>query len=184
VLFDLYGVLVDSVRVVERAWRRWAREQHLGAEEVLAAVHGRRAQDVVGMFAPHLDLSQQVRRITRYEAQDSGGLAVMPGAAECVSVASQNRWAVVTSGGRDLAARRLAAAGLPVPDVLVTGDDVACGKPDPEPYLNAARVLAGKRAGMTVLAVTTTHEAAALIQADRVFATMHDITQYLIAANR
>jgi sugar-phosphatase len=200
VLFDLDGVLVDSVRVVERAWRRWAREQHLGAEEVLAAVHGRRAQDVIGMFAPHLDLAQQVLRITRYEAQDGSGLAVMPGARECVSVASLSRWAVVTSGGRELAARRLAAVGLPGPDVLVTGDDVARGKPDPEPYQLAARalavppaecvvvedapagVLAGQRAGMTVLAVATTHQAAALAHADQVFPTMHDITRYLRTA--
>lgn len=202
VLFDLDGVLVDSVRVVERAWRRWAREQHLGAEEVLAAVHGRRAQDVVGMFAPHLDLAQQVLRITRYEAQDRSGLAVMPGARECVSVASLSRWAVVTSGGRELAARRLAAVDLPAPDVLVTGDDVRRGKPDPEPYQHAARalavppaecvvvedapagVLAGKRAGMTVLAVTTTHQAAALARADLVFPSMHDITRHLRGTTR
>ncbi len=201
-LFDLDGVLVDSVRVVERVWRRWAREQHLGAEEVLAAVHGRRAQDVVGMFAPHLDLAQQVLRITRYEAQDRGELAVMPGARECVSVASLSRWAVVTSGGRELAAGRLAAVSLPAPDVLVTGDDVARGKPDPEPYQRAARalavppaecvvvedapagVLAGKRADMTVLAVTTTHQAAALAHADLVFSNMHDITRYLRSATR
>jgi sugar-phosphatase len=197
VLFDLDGVLVDSVRVVERAWRRWAVEQHIGAEEVLAAVHGRRARDVVRMFAPDLDLAQQVLRVSSYEAEDRGGLAVVPGARECVSVARRGRWAVVTSGGRELAVRRLAAVGLPVPEVLVTGDDVACGKPDPEPYRCAAQslgvpawecvvvedapagVLAGKRAGMTVLAVTTTHEAAALDRADRVFATMHDITRCL-----
>jgi TRAP-type C4-dicarboxylate transport system permease large subunit len=48
--FDLDGVLVDSLRVVERAWRRWAREQGLPADEVLAVVHGRTAREVVAMF--------------------------------------------------------------------------------------------------------------------------------------
>jgi beta-phosphoglucomutase-like phosphatase (HAD superfamily) len=31
ILFDLDGVLVDSLLVVERSWRRWAREQDLSA---------------------------------------------------------------------------------------------------------------------------------------------------------
>src|SRR5690349_16862888 len=87
---------------------------------------------------------------------------------------------------RRTSVRRLALVGLPVPEVLVTGDDVERGKPDPEPYLRAAAalgvpaaqcvvvedapagVLAGRRAGMTVLAVTTTHQAAELTQAGQV----------------
>jgi sugar-phosphatase len=202
VLFDLDGVLVDSVRVVERAWRRWADEQHLGANEVLAAIHGRRAQDVVRMFAPHLDLAQQVRRVGRYETEADGGLAVIPGARECVGFARHGRWAVVTSGGRELAAQRLAAVSFPVPEVLVTGDDVERGKPDPEPYLRAAAtlgvpaaqcvvvedapagILAGKRAGMTVLAVATTHPAAALSHADLVLGGMDEVTRCLRDAVR
>jgi sugar-phosphatase len=198
VLFDLDGVLIDSVRVVERAWRRWAREQHLDTGEVLSTVHGRRAQDVVRMFAPDLDPAEQVRQISGYEmAEGDSALAVIPGALECVGVARRGRWAVVTSGGRELAAQRLAAVGVPAPGALVTGDDVERGKPDPEPYLRAAEllgvpaaecvvvedapagVLAGKRAGMTVLAVATTHSADALTQADRVFAGMDEVARYL-----
>jgi sugar-phosphatase len=198
VLFDLDGVLVDSMRMVEKAWLRWADEQHLDAGEVLAVIHGRRGQDSVRMLAPHLDPAEQVRRISGYETEAGGdGLTAIPGAAECVSFAQRGRWAVVTSGGRELAARRLASVGLPVPEVLVTGDDVTEGKPDPEPYLRAATalgipaaecvviedapagVLAAKRAGMTVLAVTTTHPAAELTQADQVFSSMDDVTSYL-----
>jgi sugar-phosphatase len=116
---------------------------------------------------------------------------------ECVGVARRGQWAVVTSGGRELATLRLAAVGFPVPEVLVTGDDVEHGKPDPEPYLRAAEalgvpaaecvvvedapagVLAAKRAGMTVLAVATTHPAAALAQADQVFSGMTEVTEHL-----
>jgi mannitol-1-/sugar-/sorbitol-6-phosphatase len=197
VLFDLDGVLVDSARVVEQAWRHWADEQHIQAADVLAAVHGRTAREVVAMFAPHLDLDRQVLRISSDEASHGGELAVLPGASECLSLARRGRWAVVTSGGRDLATGRLAAVGLPMPPVLVTADDVARGKPDPEPYRRAAQalavpaagcvvvedapagVLAAKRAGMTVLAVTTTHAAAELGKADLVVPTMHDVTRHL-----
>ena len=198
VLFDLDGVLVDSLKVVERSWRRWAAEQGLDTDEVLAVIHGRRAAEVVRMFAPDLDPVQQVRRITGFETEDGGGnLTVVPGALECVGVARRGRWAVVTSGGRELATLRLTAVGLPVPEVLVTGDDVEHGKPDPEPYQHAAEllgvpaadcvvvedapagVLAAKRAGMTVLAVTTTHSADTLAQADEVFRGMDEVAGYL-----
>ena len=81
----------------------------------------------------------------------------------------------MTSGTRALATSRLAAAGLPLPAVLVTADDVAAGKPDPEGYLEAARrlgrppadclvledapagVQAALAAGMRVVGLTTTH---------------------------
>jgi len=198
VLFDLDGVLVDSLRVVERSWRRWAADQHLEADDVLAEIHGRRAAELVRMFAPQLDPVQEVVRITGYETEDGGGeLTAIPGAQESVDVARQGRWAVVTSGGRDLALLRLAAVGLPVPAVLVTGDDVEHGKPDPAPYLRAAAlldvpagecvvvedapagVLAARRAGMTVLAVATTHPTDALTAADLVFPGMDEVAGYL-----
>ena len=57
----------------------------------------------------------------------------------------------MTSGHRDLAEARLRAAGIPVPDVLVTADDVERGKPDPEGYLAAARQLGVLPADAVVL---------------------------------
>jgi sugar-phosphatase len=197
ILFDLDGVLVDSLRVVERAWRRWAREHGLSADDLLAVVHGRTAREVVGLFTPHLDAAEQALLVGGYETEHRGELSVLPGASDCVRIARQGHWAVVTSGTRRLATTRLAAVGLPVPEILVTADDVTYGKPDPEPYRQAAAalgvppaecvvvedapmgVLAAKRAGMTVLAVTTTHAAAALGQADLVFPAMTDVSGWL-----
>jgi mannitol-1-/sugar-/sorbitol-6-phosphatase len=199
IMFDLDGVLVDSLRIVERAWRRWADEHGLPADAVLGVVHGRIAREVIGMFAPHLDAAEQAQLVGGYETQHGAELAAVPGARECVGIASRGRWAVVTSGTRALATARLAAAGLPAPEILVAAEDVTTGKPDPEPYLRAAAalgvaaadcvviedapmgVLAAKRAGMTVLAVTTTHPAAALGQADLVFPGMLDVGGWLDA---
>jgi sugar-phosphatase len=79
---------------------------------------------------------------------------------------------------------RFASSGLPLPAVLVDGGDVTDGKPSPEGYLLAARLLrvdaadclvvedapagvrAGKAAGMTLLAVASTHDPAELAEAD------------------
>src|SRR6478735_4251881 len=51
------------------------------------------------------------------------------------------RRAVVTSGNRVLATARLAAAGIPSAAVVITADDVADGKPHPEGYRAAARLI-------------------------------------------
>ncbi|WP_316668335.1 HAD-IA family hydrolase [uncultured Propionibacterium sp.] len=51
------------------------------------------------------------------------------------------RWAIFTSGSQELARKRLAAAGIPAPEVLITGQDVAWGKPHPEGYIAAAQGL-------------------------------------------
>ena len=117
-----------------------------------------------------------VGRIEELEMATAGEVRALPGAREAVAGLPRNRWAVVTSGNRRLALARLAAAGLTAP-ALVTADDVARGKPDPEPYLLGARRLgvepgrclvvedapsglqAAQAAGMGTVAVTTTHRA-------------------------
>jgi mannitol-1-/sugar-/sorbitol-6-phosphatase len=94
--------------------------------------------------------------------------------------------AIATSCMLSLAHARLRAAGLRVPGVLVSSDQVARGKPAPDSFLLAAErlgadpaaclvledapsgVAAGRAAGMTVWAVTTTHAAGELTAADRV----------------
>jgi sugar-phosphatase len=202
IVFDLDGVLVDSTQVVERAWRRWAEEQGISADDVLAVAHGRPAREVVRMFAPHLDGELQATRLDDWEMSDSEGLATIAGAHNCVAVARGGRWAIVTSGGRELATGRLRAVGLPVPEVLVTADDITLGKPHPEPYERAchelavpaadciavedapAGIAAAKRAGLTVLAVTTTHAASSLREADLIFNSMHKVSEHLRSTRR
>jgi sugar-phosphatase len=202
IVFDLDGVLVDSTQVVERAWRRWAEEQGVSADDVLAVAHGRPAREVVRLFAPHLDGERQAARLDGWEMRDPEGVAVIAGAHECVAVAGRGRWAIVTSGGWELATDRLRAVGLAVPEILITADDVTLGKPHPEPYERACRdlgvcpadgiavedapagITAAKRAGMTVLAVTTTHAAKSLQDADLIFSSMHEISEHLRSTRR
>ena len=201
VIFDLDGILVDSTAVVERAWRWWAEGHGLAVAEVLAIAHGRPSRDVVLELAPDLDSEAEARRLDGWEAEHSRGMMAMPGAAECLMTARRDAWAVVTSGSRELATARLDAAGLPLPRVLVTADDVEHGKPHPEPYQRASRALrvlptsclvvedspagiaAAKGAEMTVLAVSTTHQASALQEADVVLGSMHDVDRYLRASS-
>ncbi len=173
-LLDMDGTLVDSTAVVERHWGRWAARHGLGLAEILRVSHGRPTLETLRLVAPHLATADEAARLDAGEAEDSDGLRPVAGAGALVASLPRNRWAVVTSAGRALATKRLVAASLPIPDVLVTSDDVARGKPDPASYLEAARRLgalatrsivledapvgveAGRAAGATVIGVTTT----------------------------
>jgi sugar-phosphatase len=137
-LFDNDGVLVDSEASVVSSWSRWAVDHDLDPAEVLAAVPGRRAADTVALFVPPADVDASVDKITRYELEDVAGTTAVPGALDLVPQLTGVPWAVVTSGVRELATARLRAAGVPLPEVMVTAEDVSAGKPDPEGYLAGA----------------------------------------------
>jgi len=133
ILFDLDGVLVDSTRSVARQWRRWAEENNIDPEKVLAIAHGRRTIEVVRILAPQLNAEAEEKKIEKREADDNDGVAVMPGAADLLKSNPEGSWCVVTSGTRYLATSRLRFFHLPIPRVLVAADDVRKGKADPEP---------------------------------------------------
>lgn len=175
-LLDMDGTLVDSVVVVEAVWSELAGEHDLDLDALLAYAHGRPAREIVAHFLPDLDGAAQadvVADLTRREEQRTDGVVATPGAAALLDAAGAAGLpvALVTSAPPTLAEGRMAAAGLAVPEVRVTADDVAQGKPDPEGYRAAARRLgfdpertvvvedadagaeAGDRAGAFVLTV-------------------------------
>ncbi len=149
-LFDCDGVLVDSDSCVVEAWSRWAEEHRLRAADVMAVVHGRRSADTVAAFIAAERREAALALIDRYEVEAAHGVQPVPGARELLQSCPPGAWAVVTSGRRELALARLAAAALPIPEVIVTADDVQRGKPDPEGYLAAAARL-GASAGEAIV---------------------------------
>jgi sugar-phosphatase len=179
-LCDLDGVLVDSTAAIARVYRCWAWEHGIDQELVVETAQGRPSVEVVRMCAPHLDAIAQSELVEAAHVGDQHGVAAIAGAHELLSQTPPSRIAVVTSCSPPLAAARFAATGLPAPAVLVTAEQVARGKPDPEGYLRAAALLdadpadcvvledapagvaAGLAAGMRVVAVLTSHSAAAL----------------------
>ena len=193
ILFDLDGVLVDSTGAVDREWRDWGRRKGVDGDAIMAIAHGVRTVEVIRSVAPHLDAEIEAAAIESHEAGDQTGVVVMPGALELVKSIPEGRWGVVTSGSRLLAANRLLYCGLPVPEVLVTSDDVTHGKPDPEPYLKGAAglgfaaaecvviedapagIAAARAAGMKVIGLASTYKAEKLSEADVVVAQLGKI---------
>jgi sugar-phosphatase len=151
VLFDLDGVLVNSTAYVERQWRDWAARRGLEAERFLRVCHGRRAVETIRLAAPELDAEAEVARFPEFISDDGVRLDPLPGARQLLQGLPGGLWAVVTSGVRTSAARRIREAGLPTPRVLVGAEDVAHGKPSPEGYLLAAERLEVAPAGCVVI---------------------------------
>jgi sugar-phosphatase len=180
ILSDLDGVLVDSGDSVERVWREWAVLRGLDPDVVIDAMHGVPSRQVIERVAPRLGPDEAVH-VDALHAREP--VEALDGAADVLALGA----AVVTSCSGPLALARLEGAGLEVPRVLVTVDDVPRGKPHPDPYLEAARrlgveprdcvviedapagIAAAVAAGCTVWAVATTHAPDALRAAAEVF---------------
>jgi sugar-phosphatase len=181
-LFDLDGVLVDSTPAVARVWTIWANKHGFVPDEVVRQAHGRPSLTTIRELLPHSDHDTENREVERGEIEDVEGVIPLPGALEILQALPQDRWAIATSCTRKLAEVRIRAAGLPVPKFLITSTDVQHGKPNPEPYIKAAKILglapadcvviedapagirAGKAAGARVLALRTTAPDAELTQ--------------------
>lgn len=185
-LFDIDGTLVDSTPAVERSWRRLAASRGLDADLMLRTAHGRRSRDTLAEHVPADELEDAARELEAHEAEDIDDVVALPAAVQILAALPAGLWAAVTSGPRTVMCARLAAAGLPVPDVFIAAEDVGVGKPDPEGYRAAASRLgadparclvvedapagigAGRAAGAHVLAVATSHDAERLTDADAV----------------
>ncbi|MGO1052733.1 HAD-IA family hydrolase [Crossiella sp. CA198] len=159
VLFDCDGVLVDSTGPAEDAWSQWAREYGLDPAVVLDGMHGVRSQDTVATYLPAEQRAEGHVRIEQIEIAGAEGTVPIPGIPDLLAALPGN-WAVVTSATLPLLRARLAAAGLPLPEVTITGEAVRQGKPSPEGYLAAAA-----RLGVPIEQCVVVEDSAAGIQA-------------------
>ncbi|WP_344393200.1 HAD family hydrolase [Streptomyces vastus] len=175
-LLDMDGTLVNSDAVVERVWHRWAERNGLDGDEVMKVVHGRQGHASMALLLPHRPMEKNIadnERMLAEETADLEGVVAIPGAAELLASLRGLGLphALVTSADVPLSTARMAAAGLPLPDVRVTAESVGASKPDPEGFLKGAAELgiapsecvvfedsgagiaAGRSAGMRVVGI-------------------------------
>ena len=180
IIFDLDGVIVDSHEAHKSAWRSLLGS--LGREvsdaDLDFVMEGRKRQEILHYFFGELS-AEQVQEYGSAKQELFQRLAAqlrpIAGVLEFIAEAKQLGMglAVATCAGRNRAHAILAQFGVASHfAAVVTGDDVAAGKPDPAVFQMAARQLAispenilvcedavagveaAKRAGMRCLGIT------------------------------
>ncbi|HFZ2350980.1 TPA: sugar phosphatase [Klebsiella aerogenes] len=197
-LFDLDGTLVDSLPVVERSWCKWGDRFGIPHDEILGFIHGKQAITSIRHFMPgrsEEDIQAEFRFLEQIEATDIDSIVALPGALNLLNTLNEAGipWAIVTSGSIPVAHARHRAAGLPMPKVFVTAEQVKKGKPAPDAYLLGAELLgipaqqcavvedapagllSGLAAGCRTIAVNVPADAPRLDEADLVLTTLESL---------
>jgi HAD superfamily hydrolase (TIGR01509 family) len=151
VLFDMDGTLVDSEKVWQRALTDLAASHGATiSDKALNALIGTTTAESMEILYNDIGQSWQDHEAggrwleERVMALFAEGVRWRPGARELLlSVrAAGIKTALVTATPRHITEAMLDTIGRENFDVVVTDDDVANGKPHPEPYAHASAVLA------------------------------------------
>jgi HAD superfamily hydrolase (TIGR01509 family) len=195
VLFDMDGVIVDSEPLWSKAEEQLLARRNLRySPQLKTAMMGLDSSEAVGFLIKHYDLKENVSDVVAERNQLIADLfrqflRPIPHALRLVrSVqAAEMKTGLVSSSPKKLV--NLALSRLNITklfDLILSGDQVARGKPAPDIYLTAARelgmnhenclviedaphgVAAAKAAGMCCLAISTSVSESELGEADRV----------------
>ncbi len=202
-IFDWDGVIVDSSRQHEAAWERTAHEENRPLPPgYFRRSFGMRNENVIPELLHWTTDPAEIRRLSLRKEEffrqiiRSGPLEPLPGVRELLSELQKAGipCAVASSTPRANIECVIETLGVrPFFRALVCGEDVTHGKPDPEVFLLAAARLgapparcvvfedahvgieAGRKAGMRVVGVATTHAADTLRGADLVVPRLSDL---------
>jgi len=144
-LFDLDGTLVDSEPLHRAAWKSFfaSRGWEISDETYAAKIVGRRGADAFrNLDGPWRDEDPDalMAEVLSHQATVQVEPEQIPGAAELVRAVHRAGIpiAVVTSALRSWVDEALELVGVAdLVSVVVSGEDVSAGKPDPEGYLAA-----------------------------------------------
>ena len=140
-LCDMDGTLVDSSAVVESMWDSFARDYGMSErfDEIMAYSPGRTGIDTIRRFLPELAAEEQDAIHKRFAREEivltAGRMTEILGAAAFMTalIDADIPLALVTSAPIELMRALMEEAGVPIPPVVVSADDIDRGKPDPAP---------------------------------------------------
>lgn len=143
ILFDLDGTLVQSTDSIGQILMDWADSQGLDATAVNDFSHGKRTIDIVRQFIAEDAVQQHYEVLTTQFVAAANQTTAIAGALDFLNQLNLHHipWIVVSSSEAILIEARLKAAGLPLPQRMVSAEDVQRGKPSPEGYLKGAALL-------------------------------------------
>jgi beta-phosphoglucomutase family hydrolase len=203
-IFDWDGIIIDSSEHHIEGWRRLAKEEHLiFPEHLFKQSFGMKNEEIIPQLWKWTNDISEIRRIDKKkeamyrDIMREEGLTSLPGVTSLLGELAQRE---VPCAIGSSAPRENITVGLDILGfgkyfaVIVSGEDVKLGKPSPQIFLEAARrivappeqcivfedakvgVVAGKAAGMKVVAVTNTYTAADLAAADLVVDSLEQVS--------
>ncbi len=149
-IFDLDGTLIDSMPIHYVAWDAAMRQAGLAeplSEDLFYSLGGvptRRVAELIGQhYRLKVDVEQVFHAKEAFFVEKLAAVKVIePVAAVARRVALTRPVAIASGGPRDVVVRSLEVSGLkPLFPVVVSADDVAHGKPSPDMFLLAARLM-------------------------------------------
>jgi HAD superfamily hydrolase (TIGR01509 family) len=206
VLFDLDGVLLDSMPYHVQAWQSVLSPLNVTIEaEDIYSREGTRTSELARELLRkyQIELSEQaIEKIVSEKSQSYNQISqarLMTGAIELIDDLKYTRvtCAIVTGSYRENLERVVPEDFLNNFDSIIGGGDVTAGKPDPQPYLLAARrvslqpaecvvienaalgVRSAIAAGMPCVAITSTQSAEQLREADLILADLQQVMEKL-----
>lgn len=149
IVFDMDGILFDTERVCDQAWRQAAEEMQFA--EIDAAIEdcrGLNRADTRAFFEahfPHVNYPAFHKRNHEIMAELlADGMPIKTGAIELLQWLRDEKWrvALATSTGRESTMHHLESAQMTQYfDQIITGEQVQHGKPDPEIYAKACAAI-------------------------------------------
>ncbi len=180
VIFDFDGLVVDSEPIYVEANKRFLSEKGINDFSIINRIFGMRAEETFELMKSEFNFSESVNDLMNlrnsYILQDfkNGKLNLMLGFRDLIdflrenniktAIGSSSKWSLLSAGMNTHDIEKCF-------DVIVCGDDVEKGKPEPDIYLKVSEilnidpkqcivledapngVLAGKKAGMFTISV-------------------------------
>lgn len=149
-IFDLDGTLIDTMPLHYRAWDAAMRSAGLSVtldEELFYSLGGVPTRRVAELIAKHYGLAIDVDRVfhekeSLFTELQADAQLIAPTVAFAREAAKTHPMAVASGGPRDIVRRSLELSGLlPLFKAVVSADDVVHGKPAPDMFLLAAKLL-------------------------------------------
>ena len=148
-IFDLDGVIIDSMPFHQRAWQRYLEATGIGSHDSLEFMHGQRNEEIVrALLGPEADLETVIahgaakEQMYRAMLREQLGEQLVPGIAEWLEHVSGAPIALATNAERANVDFVLDGARLrPYFEAIVDGSQVERPKPAPDVYLRAAELL-------------------------------------------
>jgi HAD superfamily hydrolase (TIGR01509 family) len=203
IIFDMNGVIIDDERIHQEAWRQFCtnHDLHFSEDNFKRNVFGRTEKDTFEYLYGRAISPDELEAFSN-ERVDTAIAIIKPqikladGLAQLLQELSELsiHLAVATSSRRQYCSFVMDALNIgKYFRAVITAEDIAHGKPDPEIYLKAAAaagdvpgnceavedslsgIQSAQAAGMQVTAIASTHEASELQIAERVIGSFTEL---------